>query len=170
MIALIAPSSNFITNTEKYYWLESACHSRSCNGDCKKIRPGRNPRWAKSTDIVGKIQCCSYEGVCTRTDADDKCFGDNGDVKAYNYLEAERICALNNKRLCTKAELLTKNASGCCMNGCALDDAIVWTNDSQYGLFMKTCMHVRMYACMYITVYVYICMYGNMCTIDKLSV
>ena len=133
-----------LCNTDKYYWLERAC-SNECNNICKKAHTDRTARWAKSTDVVGEIQCCSDQGACSRVHADNNCYsGDTskGDENKYDYLDAVRICAQDNKRLCTKAELLSKDSAGCCGKGCNLDGAIVWTSDSQPGLFIRSCVHV----------------------------
>ena len=130
---------NDCTNAEKHFWLEKGCRGINCGDDCKKIHIEGTARWAISTEVVGEIQCCSDQGACTRYDADKNCYSGDGDAKKYSYLEAVRICAQDNKRLCTKAELLSKDAAGCCSNGCQLDGAIVWTSDSQPGLFIRTC-------------------------------
>lgn len=135
--------TNNCATADKYFWLERACGQIPCNKNCKELHSYRTARWARSTDVVGEIQCCSDKGECTRVDADNKCFsGDtrDQDTRKYSYLEAKRICAQNNKRLCTKAELLSENAAGCCNGGCQNDGAIVWTSDSQDGLFITTCI------------------------------
>ena len=131
-----------LRNTDKYYWLERAC-SNKCDNICKKAHTDRTARWAISTEVVGEIQCCSDQGACTRVDADKNCYSGDADAKKYSYLDAVRVCAQDNKRLCTKAELLSNDAAGCCKSGCSQDAAIVWTSDSQYGLFIRTCIRVQ---------------------------
>ena len=120
-----------LCNTDKYYWLERTC-SNHCKNICKEAHTDRTARWAKNTDVVDEIHFCSDQVTCSHIDADNNRYsgdankGDanKGDEKKYSYLDAVRICVQDKKRLCTKVELLSKDAAGYCSKGCRLDERI----------------------------------------------
>ena len=82
-------------------------------------------------EIASTVNCCSDSGECSRKHEDrDACIfvpeNDGPDTK-YNYYGAEIACANEHKRLCTKDELLSSKAAGCCSSGCGEDHVLVWT-------------------------------------------
>eukprot|EP00662_Eupelagonemidae_sp_cell21_P058269 gene58269-biopygen94438 len=102
------------------FWLEDGC---ICNGAI----PGR---WAAADESAAEVQCCSVSGICTRKDSGDLCLSGDGDVAKATYYDAVASCSHEGMRLCSKQELQTTGAAGCCGTGCQYDNALVWTSTS----------------------------------------
>jgi len=90
-------------------------------------------RFATAVEKVGKVQCCvqGNYSYCVRK-VEGTCFSGENDTTLMTYTEAVTTCESNGYRLCTKEELLTDNALGCCGAGCSMDDALVWTSTFSY--------------------------------------
>ena len=84
-------------------------------------------------EIASTVNCCSDSGECSRNYSHSgwkQCYvlPDKTDPNAtYNYHAAAILCANDNQRLCTKDELLSSKAAGCCSSGCGEDHVLVWT-------------------------------------------
>ena len=86
-------------------------------------------------EVATTVNCCSDAGECSRKHEDrDECIvvPDNLIISGnftgrYNYYAAALECASERKRLCTKDELLSSKAAGCCSSGCGEDHVLVWT-------------------------------------------
>ena len=67
-------------------------------------------------------------------DGSGACISGSADAQKYTYFEAKEMCEAQSMRLCTRDELLSESAAGCCATGCWGDYAVVWTSDMQPGL------------------------------------
>ena len=67
-------------------------------------------------------------------DGSGACISGDSDAQKYTYFEAKAMCEAQSMRLCTREELLSDLAAGCCGTGCWHDHAVVWTSDMLTGL------------------------------------
>jgi len=109
-----------------FKWVENGCWSNSGGGD---------GHWESPLGAVAHVHCCTEAGECERhvsgATNNAGCFsGGNSGVPMQTYDGAVAICAADGMRLCTKDELLSEGAAGCCSTGCSHDSAMVWTNTS----------------------------------------
>ena len=97
---------------------------------CTELFPDTTPRWGNPNNAEGEIHCCTDSGACTRMDGSGACISGDADAQKYTYFEAKEICEAQSMRLCTREELLSDSAAGCCGTGCWHDYAVVWTSDT----------------------------------------
>lgn len=116
----------------KRFWLVDGCHS--IGGD-------EGATHAPASYAVGYTQCCSgdpdpnkktckrkHAGVCFSYDDE---FPSSG--KASTHYEATQKCTDAGMRLCTKEELLSDEAAGCCGTGCGLNSGMAWSSTENVG-------------------------------------
>ena len=107
-------------------YLDSELEPRMTGSGCTAQSGSTHPWRPDGTTEKMHVRCCSSSGSMTechtRDDADD-CF-----PAAATFLEAERACADDGKRLCTQAEVMS---SICCSTGCSYDTERVWTSSKE---------------------------------------
>ena len=98
---------------EAMYWTDDGCPTSGTDVDGS---------WqSKSAPI--NVRCCTYDGTQCGTPYDCP------DNQA-SYDDAVAKCAENNRRLCTKEELV---GGVCCGNGGSCDSYSVWTSTPRSG-------------------------------------
>jgi len=93
------------------YWTDDACETETNGWGDDAIGQYRQPL----DNVLEQVSCCSKDG--------STCTSRNCDGWGLSLKQAEKYCADQGKRLCTREEL----ASGvCCGTGC--DDSAVWSS------------------------------------------
>ena len=88
------------------------------------------------------VRCCDYAGVCKLKYSDTGyCFIRNrtGRPSLFNYHAAATVCANDRKRLCTKEELFSVKATGCCKQGCDNPHELIWTSSGNCHQYICCC-------------------------------
>ena len=90
-------------------------------------------------EITPTVQCCTGAGECIHTtnDTDTEHCADK-----LNYHAAAIKCMGDNARLCTKEELLSVKATGCCKQGCDNPHELIWTSSGNCHHDVCCCRNV----------------------------
>mmetsp|Transcript_82997 Transcript_82997/g.173764 ORF Transcript_82997/g.173764 Transcript_82997/m.173764 type:complete len:412 (+) Transcript_82997:244-1479(+) len=119
-------------------WLEWGCPS-SFSADQTAF--DAHTRFEKPDQRLGRVQCCrtsnSSDGAsCVRRDANGtgECFG-GGEL--HTFMEARNLCNAAGMRLCSRQELETEDALGCCKSGCGMEQELVWTSTHDFTSVRK---------------------------------